>query len=388
MQKKAILKAGKEKPILNRHHWIFSGAIEKIYLDQPGDLIEVFSHQNVLLGYAYFNPKCSLMGRMVSFGSKDPYQVIEENLSNALELRKKIFSPKEGYRLVNGEGDLLPGLVIDRYGPTLVLQIGALGMEKLKNFIIDLLKKLLPDITSIYEKSTSPSREEEGLEKKEGLLSGKELSNFEILENGIKFLIDIPISQKTGLYLDHREMRSLLGSLSRNKNILNCFAYTGGFSLYGAKGGAKKIVTIDSSNWAISIAQKNFQINNFVGDYLFLGMDAFDFIEQNDLSTFDIIIIDPPAFAKKKNQIDKAKEKYQQLNRTVMKKMKKNSLLFTSSCSYHIDSSLFKYIITSAGKQADRQLKIISSHRQALDHPINPFHPESEYLKGFVLEII
>jgi 23S rRNA (cytosine1962-C5)-methyltransferase len=388
MPNKAILKPGKEKPILNRHHWIFSGAIEEIYLDYPGEIAQVFSHQKELLGFAYFNPKCSLIGRMISFGSKDPYQSIEENLLNAFELRKKVFSSKESCRLVNGEGDLLPGLIIDRYDSILVLQIGTLGMEKLKNFIIDLLKRLLPNITAIYEKSTSPSREEEGLEKKEELIYGNQISEIEILENEIKFSVDITSAQKTGLYLDHREMRMLLGNLAKNKNILNCFSYTGGFSLYGAKNGAKKIVTVDSSNLAISCAQKNFQINSFSGDYHFFCQDAFDFIEHNDLSEYDIIVIDPPAFAKKKNQIDKAKEKYQKLNRQVISKMKKNSFLFTSSCSYHIDYFLFKNIIASAARQANRKIKIISYHRQALDHPINLFHPETEYLKGFVLEVI
>jgi 23S rRNA (cytosine1962-C5)-methyltransferase len=388
MQKKAILKPGKEKPILNRHHWIFSGAIENLSLEEPGELLEVFSSSGETLGWGYFNPKCSLIGRMVSFGEEDPYKTIEKNLKNAALLRKNLFSSTNCYRIVNGEGDLLPGLIIDRYGSTLVLQIGTLGMERLKTFIIDSLLKLLPETTSIYEKSSAASRTEEGLEKNEEHLFGKKTEEIEVIENDIKFLVNIPASQKTGLYLDHREMRSFLGSLAEGKEILNCFSYTGGFSAYAAKHKAKKIDTVDSSNFAITYAQKNFEINNFSGNFNFYCSDVFDFIDKNDLNSYDIIILDPPAFAKKRNQIPNASEKYQMMNRDTMKKMKPHSLLFTSSCSYHIDPSTFKNIISSAAKKAGRAAKIISIHRQAIDHPINLFHPESEYLKGFVLEII
>lgn len=389
MQKKVILKPGKEKPILNRHHWIFSGAIDSINLENPGDLIEVFSSEKEKLGWGYFNPKCSLIGRMVCFGKEDPYKALEKSLKNALFLRHRLFSSTTTcYRLVNGEGDLLPGLIVDRYGTNLVIQIGTLGMEKLKTFIIDLLLRLLPDTSSIYEKSSAASRLEEGLEKNEGHLFGKKIEEVEALENDLKFLVNIPLSQKTGLYLDHREMRTFLGSLSKGKEVLNCFSYTGGFSLYAAKNGAQKVDTVDSSNFAITYSKKNFEINNLSGNFNFYDMDVFDFIEQNDLSSYDIIILDPPAFAKKRNQINSASEKYQMMNRDAMKKMKPHSLLFTSSCSYYIAPDIFKSIIYSAAKKAGREIKILSSHRQALDHPINLFHPETEYLKGFVLEVL
>lgn len=394
MKNKVVLKPGKEKPILNNHQWIFSGAVELIHCENPGDLIQVFSNQGDLLGWGYFNSRCSLIGRMVCFGNADPLKAIEENLIQSINLRKKVFSSNNktlstnAYRLVNGEGDSLPGLIIDRYNSALVLQIGTLGMDKLREFILEKVKEILPECPTIYEKSSSQSREEEGLEKKEGLIAGEDIGEIEVCENGIKFVLNILLAQKTGLYLDHREMRFLLGSIAKDQKILNCFSYTGGFSAYGARNNARQIDTIDSSATAISYAQKNFEKNNFIGNFNFYCCDAFDFLKRSNLSDYDIIIIDPPALAKKKNQVDKAKEKYQSLNRDTLKKMKKNSILFTSSCSYYIDSFLFKNIITSAARQAGRKIKIISNHRQALDHPINPFHPETEYLKGYVIEVI
>ena len=383
-----ILKPGKDKPIRNHHHWIFSGAIARMPDFIDGDILPVENANGEFLGYAYFNRKTSISGRMLSFDKTPAEEALKQNIDKAIAFRKKIFDPKitNAYRLVNSEGDKIPGLVVDIYDEVVVLQIATLGIERLKPLIVEHLKKTLQPAT-IYEKSNLPSRGEEGLQNQEGLLFGEDIDEVEILENKIKFIVSIKNGQKTGFFLDQREMRNWVKELSEGKKVLNCFGYTGGFSLYAMKGDAAQVDTVDISTEAIALAQKNTLLNKIDADkHNFIAGDVFQFLRDEPLE-YDLIILDPPAFTKRKADIMQACRGYKDINRLAMKKIPSGSMLLTSSCSYHVDERLFQTVVFQAAAEAGRSVRIIGRHRLAPDHPINIFHPEGEYLKSLLLFI-
>jgi len=386
--KQIILKKGKEKAIRNSHHWIFSGAVKILPDFTDGDILQVFSDTGDLLGSGYFNRKAKILGRMLCFTDQPPLEAIKINLDRAIKWRETLFKDGQttGYRLINGEGDCLPGLIVDIYGKVLVIQISTLGMNLLKPFVIDYLKLKL-DVVSIYEKSNLPSRKEEGLKSEEGLLFGKDVDEVEILENGNKFIVGIKEGQKTGFFFDHREMREKIKALSYGKRVLNCFSYSGGFSIYAAKGYASQVDSVDISEKAIAMAKRNASLNDLDESSLnFYADDVFQFIREQEMN-YDLIILDPPAFAKKQKDIIQACRGYKDINRVTMQKMPTNSLLLTCSCSYHVDENLFQKVLFQAAQEAGRVVKIIGHHQMAPDHPINIFHPESDYLKSFLLHI-
>lgn len=383
-----ILKKGKEKAIKNKHHWIFSGAVSLLPDFQDGEIMEVYSNQGDLLGSGYFNRKAKILGRMLAFDNTPPRDAIKKHLDSAINWRKSLFQNRDttAYRLVNAEGDSLPGLIADLYGNVLVIQISTLGMELLKPFIIDYFKTHLK-LESIFEKSNLPSRKEEGLKPETGLLFGKEVDLVEILENGNKFIVSIQEGQKTGFFLDHREMRQKIKALSYKKRVLNCFSYSGGFSIYAASGQASQVDSVDISEKAIEMAKKNRELNNFDEVTMnFYADDVFQFLRNQDLN-YDLIILDPPAFAKKQKDQVQACRGYKDINRVTMQKMPTNSILLTCSCSYHVDEALFQKVIFQAAAEAKRNVKIIGRHIMAPDHPVNIFHPESDYLKSLLLHI-
>jgi 23S rRNA (cytosine1962-C5)-methyltransferase len=261
-----------------------------------------------------------------------------------------------------------------------------LGIEKLKNIIVEtLVAELKPKC--VYEKSDLPSRREEGLKNQEGILYGEMPGDQIILENNLKFKVNLVKGQKTGFFLDQREMRSLVKKLGKKKRVLNCFGYTGGFSVYAAAGGATKVDTVDISVEAVELAKENFLLNNLVTKNSdFIAADAFDFLRESELN-YDLIILDPPAFAKKKADIIPACRGYKDLNRIALQKIPSSSLLLTSSCSYHVDEKLFQQVIFQAAREANRRVRLIGRHILAPDHPINIFHPEGEYLKSLILQV-
>lgn len=381
-----VLKRGKEKAIKNRHHWIFSGAVHQAPGQMKGEILPVYTQDNELLGYGYFNSTAKIIGRMVSFGSQEPMQNLHHALESAVRLRRELFKDgaTTGYRLINGEGDCLPGLVVDRYADVCVIQVSTLGMERLKPFVIDFLKEKLSP-RAIYEKSNLPSRKEEGLPDFSGLLDGQDVDQVEILENGLKFIVSIKDGQKTGFFLDHRLMREEIRHLAHNKRVLNCFSYTGGFSVYAAAGGASKVDSVDISEKAGALGEKNAQING-CAHLTFTTDDVFQYLRKNPLE-YDLVILDPPAFAKKQKDIIQACRGYKDINRIAMQKMPPNSLLLTCSCSYYVDESLFQKVVFQASVEAKRTVKIIGRHHLAADHPINLCHPEGDYLKSFLLYI-
>lgn len=385
--KSVILHKGKEKAVKNRHHWIFSGAVKSLPDFEDGSLLPVRSAEGEYLGTAYFNKRCSIIGRMVSFDETPPLAALERQIDRAIARRRPFFGAEtNAFRLVNGEGDAVPGLVVDRYDDVLVLQVSTLGMERLKSFVVDaLVRRLAP--RSIYEKSNLPSRREEGLRDSEGLLSGENVEKVEILENGLRFIVDLPRSQKTGFYLDQRENRRLAESWARGRTVLNCFSYTGAFSVFALKGGALSADSADTSEHALELARENCRLNGFEDDSNhFFVTDVFDFLRQNDLR-YDFVILDPPAFAKKKIEVVPACRGYKDIHRIVFQKIPSGSLVMTFSCSFFVDEALFQQVIFQAAREASRDVRILQRHHQAYDHPINIYQPESDYLKGFLLYV-
>jgi len=386
-----ILKSGKDKPIRNHHHWIFSGAVQALPEQmKDGDLLPVHSSSREFLGTGYFNRNSAIIGRMITFDHMPVLDKIKERLGTAFLLRYSLFDIKQtnGFRLINGEGDGLPGLVIDIYNQVIVIQISTLGMDKLKPFIIDYLIEQLKPIV-IYEKSNLSVRKKEGLEEFQGFLYGDStVSGVNFLEYGLKFQMELEKSQKTGFFLDHREMRQWVRELAKDRNVLNAFSYTGGFTVYALAGGARSTASVDISQDAVQAVKTHVSLNGFdVEQQKYYCEDVFKFLREKDLSGYDFLILDPPAFAKKQKDLIPACRGYKDINRLAMQKMPAKSLLLTCSCSHYVDDELFQKVLFQAASEAKRTIRIIGRHRQAPDHPINIFHPETHYLKSFLLYI-
>jgi 23S rRNA (cytosine1962-C5)-methyltransferase len=386
-ERAVILKKNRDKPIRHRHHWIFSGAVQSLPDFEDGDVLPVLSYGGEFLGSAYFNRKSSIVGRMLCFDRTPVSECIEQRLLSAIAMRKELVQPaSSAQRLVNGEGDRLPGLIVDSYGDVLVIQVTTLGIEKLKPAILGhLITALSP--RSIYERSDLPIRREEGLPEFQGHLYGERVESVEILENGLRFLVEIPGSQKTGFYLDLREIRTLVRSLAGGRKVLNCFCYTGGFSVAALAGGASSVDSVDSSEQAVSMAKRNLTLNGFsIKENRLVVADVFEFLRR-DLPAYDFIILDPPAFTKKKADVVPACRGYKDINRLALSKMGARGLLLTLSCSHFVNETLFQQVVFQAAAEAGRAVRIIQRHRLAYDHPVNLFHPESEYLKGLLLYV-
>ena len=384
-----FLKKDKERVIAqNRHPWIFSGAIESFSADlNPGDIAHVYSFDKQFLAVAYFHPGHSLCGRILSFEKKPIQEIIREKIQRAFLFRKEIFDPTETncYRGINAEEDGLPGLIVDYYDGVLVVQISTLGMERLRDLVISsLIKELKPK--AIYEKSTASARVVEGLAIREGLLYGDPVQEIVVLENGLSFLVSIVDGQKTGFFLDQREMRKKIGEIAKGRSVLNCFAYSGGFSLYALRGGATNVTSIDSCPVACALSLQNTRLNGFSeNSHRILQEDVFSFLKKEDLSLYDLIILDPPAFAKKRTDIESAARAYQKMMEAVFTVCKPNTLLLTSSCSYFVDESLFKNLVFRAASFAQRDVRVLSHHIKAPDHLVSVYHPEGEYLKSLLV---
>lgn len=388
---RCILKEGKEKPLEGYHPWIFSGAIDQIDDSfKPGDLVKVFSSQNRFLGIGYLNPRSQIAVRMLTFEDVTIDQAFfEKRVRNAVALRHQFVlnSETNACRLIHAEGDFLPGLIVDLYADYLVIQILTAGMERWRDMIIHVLQKELSP-KGIFEKGDSEWREWEGLEKRIGRLAGEEPPDFvEIQENGLQFIVDIHRGQKTGFFLDQRANRRMVGSLARGKRVLNCFSYTGGFSVYAANGGALQTVSVDSSEPALNTARVHFEKNGLKPeDHTFEEADVFEYLRQTR-QEFDMIILDPPAFCQNKNQVQQAARGYKDINLFAFKRIAPGGLLFTFSCSSHIEPDLFQKIVFGAAKDARREVRILAKTGHAMDHPVSIYHPEGEYLKGLLCEV-
>ncbi len=386
----ALLKPGKEKSLERRHPWIFSGAIASLPPDiQPGELLPVFSHAEKWLALAYFHSGHSLTGRVLSFENIAIEELLEKKFSSAAALRKELIDCKRtnGFRLINAEGDGLPGLIVDRYGDTLVIQLTTQGMERLRPLIIKgLVQQFSP--LGIFEKSRGSARLQEGLEQIEGHVWGRTSEQVEIRENDLRFLVSLEHGQKTGFFFDQREMRNWVASRAKDKRVLNGFSYTGGFSVAALRGGAAHVDSVDICSHAIELLEKNMALNGFSQkNHAAFCEDLFDFLTSRSLKDYDLIILDPPAFAKKRNDVENACRGYKQLMRSAMQGARSGAFLLISSCSYYMDELLFQNLAAQAACEANRSVRIISSHIQASDHPVSLAHPEGRYLKSLILQL-
>ena len=385
---KVILKKGKEKALRNRHPWVFSGAVETAPSSMQGEIFPVYSFENQLLGSGYFNSRSSITGRMLTFDAEPPLEALKKHLISAIALRKILLKNQKttAFRLINSEGDSIPGLVVDQYVDVLIVQIGTLGIDRLKSQIVALLKELC-NPSAIYEKSALPSRKEEGLTNIQGNLFGNVPEQITILEHDLQFQVDLMEGQKTGFFLDQREMRQKVRELAAGRKVLNCFGYTGGFSVYAAAGGARKVDTVEISAKALAAARKNMDLNGFNGlEQNYFEADVFTFLREN-LLNYDLVILDPPAFAKRQKDVVQACRGYKDIHRIALQKMPANSFLVTSSCSHYVEDKLFQTVVFQAAMEAQRDVQIIGRHFLAPDHPIHLCHPEGDYLKSLVLHV-
>ncbi|TVQ92911.1 MAG: class I SAM-dependent rRNA methyltransferase [Bacteroidetes bacterium] len=393
---KIILKSGKDDAIKRYHPWVFSGAIKKI-TGQPteGSPVEVFSNKDEYLGTGLYQD-ASIAVRIMEFAPQRPENFDNDfwyqKLNEAFQLRR-IADLTENehtnvYRLIHGEGDHLPGLIIDFYNGNLVIQAHAIGIHLHREKIAEGLQKLYGNnLKSIYYKSreTLPGKFSDTNEA-EGFLFGNNPGDV-VLEYGNKFEIDFIHGQKTGFFIDQRENRKLLTKYAKDKTLLNTFCYSGGFSVYALQAGAKKVESLDSSKKALELAEKNVKLNfSDTSNHSVIHADAIQFMRENR-EMYDIIILDPPAFAKHSNVRHNAVQGYKRLNAEAIRQISESGLLFTFSCSQVVNMNLFKSTVIAAAIQAGRKVKILHQMTQPADHPVNAFHPEGEYLKGLVLYI-
>jgi 23S rRNA (cytosine1962-C5)-methyltransferase len=383
-----VLKPGRDKAIKNRHHWIFSGAVRDLPDAEDGAVLPVRAANGDLLGHGYFNRKSAIIGRMIAFGTEPPETAVRASLERAVALRRAFFDPAAttAFRLVNAEGDGLPGLIADLYGDVLVLQVATLGMEKLKPLVLGVLQAAVRP-RSVIERSDLPARREEGLEPFEAGLAGEAVDRVRILEAGVPLWVGLAQGQKTGFYLDQRESRRLVRETAAGRRVLNAFSYTGSFSVSALLGGAVRADSVDSSEAAIALAQENFELNGLPSDGgLFFTADVFEFLREPALD-HDYIILDPPAFAKKRTDVVAACRGYKDINRLALQRVRTPGLVLTFSCSHFVDETLFQQVVFQAAHEAGRRVRILQKHRQAFDHPVNIYHPETAYLKGFLLYV-
>ncbi len=385
---KIILKPQREKPIIQNHPWIFSGAIEEIVGNpQDGDIVSVYDYNGNFLAKGYINRKSQITVRILTRNAEEEVdkELFQNRIQNAFNYRKTIinFEKFDAFRLIHDAGDLLPGLIVDKYSDYLVVQILTLGIDKRKEMIIDILDDIIRP-KGIYERSDSNVREKEGLSETSGILRGMDFSDpILINQDSKKLLVNLKTGQKTGAFLDQRENLKLIQSYSKNRDVLDCFCYTGSFSIYASIGGAKSVLGVDNSESALEIAYSNAKLNDVQKICQFIKDDAFNFLNTYD-KKFDMVILDPPAFAKSDRAIEKAARAYKHINMSAMKMLNKDGILVTFSCSHHIDPLLFRKIVFSASVDAKCDLRIMHTLHASPDHPINIAHPEGEYLKGLV----
>ena len=407
---KIILKPHREESLLRYHPWVFSGAIAQI-VGHPaeGDLVSVFSADGKLLACGHYQIG-SIAVRILSF-DEDPTQpdFWVRMLSRALKLREALglgSGNTNCYRLVHGEGDGLPGLIVDYYDGVCVLQAHSVGMFRSKNAIAQALCEVYgPSLKAVYDKSSGTAPFKAGLDLVDGYLYVSEsysslchterseripntIDETVVLENGNKFIVNWNEGQKTGFFLDQRENRARVGALAHGRNVLNLFCYTGGFSIYALAGGALHVDSVDSSQRAMDMVDRNVALNGFPADkHTSYCADAIDFIKNVPEGAYDLIIVDPPAFAKHRGALKNALRAYQRLNAAAISKVAPGGFVFTFSCSQVVDKEAFALAVFSAAAECGRSVRILDRLNQPGDHSVNIYHPEGEYLKGLLLYV-
>ncbi|MFO7656533.1 MAG: class I SAM-dependent rRNA methyltransferase [Bacteroidales bacterium] len=389
---KIILKSGKEQSVRRYHPWIFSGAIKQIE-GQPeeGDIVQVYSNKDEFLATGHYQIG-SITVRIFSFEKILPgHDLWEQRITDAYRLRESLGLTENAgtnvYRLVNAEGDAMPGLIIDYYNGIAVMQIHTVGMYKIREQLTDILKNIYGKrLKGVYNKSSSTMPFKAKIEVRNEYLYGN--GNLEtVTENGIRFFVDWHEGQKTGFFIDQRENRALLGAYANNRKVLNMFCYTGGFSAYAMKGGASLVHSVDSSAPAIAMTEKNIHQNFATAkNHQSYVTDASDYLVATK-EKFNLIILDPPAFAKHLNVLDNALQGYKRLNMRALEIIESGGILFTFSCSQVVSKENFRKSVFAAAANTGRTVKILHQLAQPADHPVSIYHPEGEYLKGLVLYV-
>ena len=397
---KVILKRGREESLLRFHPWVFSGAIAEIQgSPAEGDMVAVHALDGSLLAYGHYQIG-SIAVRVLSFDDSALHTDFWENtLARALAMRvacglhvSEAGASTNCYRLVHGEGDNLPGLIIDFYDGVCVMQAHSVGMFRARKQISDALQKVYgQELKAVYDKSSGTAPFKAGLELIDGYMYRRpDFSDDEqvVLENGHKFLVNWTEGQKTGFFLDQRDNRALVGSLSKGRNVLNLFCYTGGFSIYALAAGALHVDSVDSSKKAMMMVDKNVALNGFdESKHTSLCCDAIDYLKSAPEGKYDLMIVDPPAFAKHRGSLKNALRAYQRLNAAAIAKVAPGGFVFTYSCSQVVDKESFALAVFSAAAQCGRRVRILDRLNQPCDHSVNIYHPEGEYLKGLLLYV-
>ena len=397
------LKPHKEESLLRFHPWVFSGAIRSIQLDanypynqpQEGEVVQVLGSNGKVLGVGHYQVG-SIAVRILAFGVGElPRDFWTERIRAAYEVRCSLgllSATNNTYRLVHGEGDFLPGLIVDVYADTAVIQAHSVGMHYHRQEIADAIVQSVPQVDKVYYKSDDTLPHKAPIQgDRVGYLIGAEKADFNgdfwAKENGLDFRIDWLRGQKTGFFIDQRDNRSLLEHYAQGKEVLNMFCYTGGFSVYALRGGAKLVHSVDVSQKAIDLVRSNVAHNFGEGaPHEAFAEEAFEFMAKNQ-NKYDLIVLDPPAFAKHRDAVKNALRGYQRLNAKGIQAIRPGGILFTFSCSQAIDKDMFRLAVFSAAAQVGRKVRILHQLHQPADHPINIYHPEGEYLKGLVLQV-
>ena len=390
------LRKGKEKAVLQRHPWVFSGALQKIMGNpENGDVVKVINASNEFLAYGYFNNQSRVAVRLLEW---DEIKVINEDwyaqkINAAIALRAHLLLNKEtnAYRLIFSEADFLPGLIVDKYADFLSVQILSTGIETAKGTIIDILCKALKP-KGIFDRSDATARTHEGITAENGLLWGEAPAEFiAVKENGITYHINIAEGQKSGFYCDQRDNRRILSEYAKGKSVLDCFSYSGGFGLNAFKNGATMVTSVDSSALAIETLKQNLVLNKFnQNKHIEIQSDVNKQLRifKEEGKKFDIVILDPPKYAPSRSAVDRAARAYKDLNRLALMLLENGGLLATFSCSGAVDIETFKQIIAWAALDAGKEVQVIKQFSQPEDHPVRLSFPEGEYLKGLLLRVL
>lgn len=386
---KIFLKSGKEKPVRMGHPWIFSGAISKIEGNAiSGDMCTIYSSKGDSIAYGYFNSKSAISVRILSLHTPFTISELNRRIQTAIESRNSlIHNQNDSCRLINSEGDFIPGLIVDKYGSGLVIQILTAGMELLRSDILNALIEYVKPLF-IYERSDTDSRTREGLNVAQGLQYGELPAKIVLTELGLKFEVDIESGQKTGFFFDQRPNRDLLRKYAQGKRMCDCFSYSGAFSVNALAAEVQQIDSVDISKNASMLAQNNIALNGFNQQKIrFITADVFKYLRET-VNNYDLIVLDPPKFAKHPGEVERAARGYKDINLCAIKKITAGGIIFTFSCSNAIDPRLFRQIVFAAAADAARPVQVLHSLTAGPDHPVNIAHREGEYLKGLVLRVM
>lgn len=382
---------GRHRRILEGHPWVFQGEVERVHGDfEPGDIVTVVDGRGHLLGKGYINPRSQILVRMLTTRDEPiDAEFFARRLERAWRHRQRLLSDTEACRVVFGEADFLPGLIVDKFGEVLVIQALALGIDRWLGPITETLDRLIQPL-GIFERNDAPVRELEGLPQRKGPLRGEFDPRRVIHENGLKVAVDVENGQKTGYFLDQRENRYAIRKYSEGARVLDCFSNVGGFALNAVAAGAREVIAVDASGSALREVEENARLNGLDGRIAVREGNAFDILRQLEAKQerFDLIVLDPPAFAKNKGALEGAVRGYKEINLRALRMIPEGGFLVTCSCSYHVSPDLFKAVVRDAALDARRRLRLIEERAQGVDHPIVVGYEESHYLKCHIYEVL